>query len=176
MSSEFTYEPAVLVLSDGRAFHGRSVGASGAAFGAIVFNTAQNGSFEAITDAANAGALLAFTTPHIGNTGVGNPDSKPSVAAVIMRDPSRLASHWDSAGEFEPYLIENGVIAISHIDTRALIRHAGANYREDGDTPVLAGLFAGDEARKPVTELVETVKAQAADISSNTTTANEETK
>jgi len=163
MSAEFTYEPAVLVLDDGRAFHGRSVGAAANVFGPLHFNTAQAGYFEALTDSANANALLAFTTPHIGNTGVGDVNAKPTVSGAIMRDPSRLASHWDSAGELEPYLIENGVVAISHIDTRALIRHAGANYREDASVTV-AGLFTGDQARKPVSELVEIVKKEATNV------------
>ena len=156
MSAEFSYTPAVLVLSDGRAFHGRSVGAAGEAVGMLRFNTAQTGSFEALTAEENADALLAFTTPHIGNTGVGDLAAKATVAGVIMRDPSRLASHWDSQGELEPYLIDNGVVAISHIDTRALMRHAGANYRSD-DAPVFAGIFTGDRARAPIAELVEYV-------------------
>jgi len=157
VSSEFSYQPAVLVLGDGRAFYGRSVGVGGEVIAQLAFNTAPTGSFEALTAAENSGKLLAFTTPHIGNTGVADPESRPSVAGVIMRDPSRLASHWDSRGDLEPYLESNGVLAISHIDTRALIRHAGDNYRENAG-PVFAGLFAGERARTPVTELIETVK------------------
>ncbi len=191
MSAENSHTPAVLVLADGRAFHGRSVGAAGEAIGNLRFDTEQTGYFEAITDpetATNqAPTLLAFTTPHIGNTGIADPNREPTVAGIIMRDPSRIASHWDSRGDLEPYLVEHGVVAISHIDTRALIRHAGRNHRAGkeaehnrraggevgsnhrargevggnhpaGGEPVAAGLFTGERAWAPVHELVENVK------------------
>lgn len=161
MSAENSHTPAVLVLADGRAFHGRSVGAAGEAIGNLRFDTEQTGYFEAITDpetASNqASTLLAFTTPHIGNTGIADPNREPTVAGIIMRDPSRIASHWDSRGDLEAYLVAHGVVAISHIDTRALIRYAGRNHRAGGE-PVAAGLFTGERAWAPVHELVENVK------------------
>ena len=173
MSAENSYAPAVLVLADGRAFHGRSVGAAGEAIGNLRFDTEQTGYFEAITDPETASnqapTLLAFTTPHIGNTGIADPNREPTVAGIIMRDPSRIASHWDSRGELEPYLVEHGVVAISHIDTRALIRHAGRNHRSGNaalsaaGAPVAAGIFTGDRAWAPVHELVENVKTVSAE-------------
>jgi carbamoyl-phosphate synthase small subunit len=43
-------DKAALVLADGTVFHGRSIGAPGAAVGEVVFNTAMTGYQEILTD------------------------------------------------------------------------------------------------------------------------------
>ena len=52
---------ALLVLGDGSAFQGRSVGAPGFADGELVFNTSMTGYQEMLTDPSYAGQLLVLT-------------------------------------------------------------------------------------------------------------------
>jgi len=60
----------MLVLEDGSAFLGRSVGAEGEWTGEVVFNTSLTGYQEVITDASYWGQMVVFTCPHIGNVGI----------------------------------------------------------------------------------------------------------
>ena len=46
---------AILVLEDGRSFHGISFGTKGEAFGEMVFNTSMSGYQEILTDPSYAG-------------------------------------------------------------------------------------------------------------------------
>src|SRR5690606_39605114 len=62
--------PAVLVLEDGRVFHGRAYGAVGEAFGEAVFATGMTGYQETLTDPSYHRQVVVQTAPHIGNTGV----------------------------------------------------------------------------------------------------------
>ena len=52
---------AVLMLSDGTAFFGRSCGAQGEAFGEICFNTSLEGYLEVLTDPSYAGQSVTMT-------------------------------------------------------------------------------------------------------------------
>ena len=54
-------EPAVLVLADGTAFRGRSIGAHGAAVGEVVFNTAITGYQEILTDPSYCRQIVTLT-------------------------------------------------------------------------------------------------------------------
>ena len=44
------------------------------------------------------------------------------VAGFVMREESPVASNWRSDSTLRDYLIKNGIVAISNIDTRALVR------------------------------------------------------
>lgn len=161
-----TREEALLVFADGRIFAGRTYGATGQATGPAVFSTAITGYQELFTNPASAGQILVMTAPHIGNTGVNEADrTSPeyTLAGVVVRDPSRLASNWRAEGELEPELVAAGVVGICDIDTRAITRH----LRNQG--PLDAGIFSGtalppgalegnDAARAA---LVEAVKASS---------------
>jgi len=46
----------------------------------------------------------------------------PQVAGFIIRDESPVASNWRSERTLRDYLVENHIVAISDIDTRALTR------------------------------------------------------
>jgi len=147
---------AVLVLADGRAFYGRAFGAQGTAIGPLHFHTEQTGYPEAITASDNSGSVLAFTAPHIGNTGIEDPEAATTATGVVLRDPSRIASHWDAKEDFEPYLKRHNVVTITHVDTRALIRHAGVHHRESAG-PIYAGIFSGEEAASNLKDLISLV-------------------
>jgi carbamoyl-phosphate synthase small subunit len=124
--------PALLVLEDGAAFHGRSFGASGEAFGEAVFNTAMAGYQEVLTDPSYTNQIVTMTSPHQGNYGVNSEDVESEcvrVAGFVVREASRRTSSWRATGSLRDYLATAGVVGIEEIDTRALtlrIRQGGA--------------------------------------------------
>ena len=59
----------MLVLEDGTAFRGESVGAEGFAFGEAVFTTAMTGYQETVTDPSFAEQLVCFTARRLGAAG-----------------------------------------------------------------------------------------------------------
>jgi carbamoyl-phosphate synthase small subunit len=117
---------AILALEDGRAFRGRAFGARGERSGEIVFNTAMTGYQEILTDPSYAGQIVVMTYPHIGNYGV-NPEDVEArrvfLEGFVVREASATVSNWRAAGSLDEYLKASGVVGISDIDTRALVRH-----------------------------------------------------
>ncbi|MEP6525567.1 MAG: glutamine-hydrolyzing carbamoyl-phosphate synthase small subunit [Nocardioidaceae bacterium] len=121
-----TIAPALLVLEDGRAFHGESFGAPGETFGEAVFATGMTGYQETLTDPSYHRQVVVMTAPHVGNTGMNDEDAESSriwVAGYVVRDPARVASSWRSLRSLDDELREDGVVGISGVDTRALTRH-----------------------------------------------------
>ncbi|HEX2857042.1 MAG TPA: glutamine-hydrolyzing carbamoyl-phosphate synthase small subunit [Propionibacteriaceae bacterium] len=118
--------PAILVLEDGRAFHGRSFGAVGETFGEAVFSTGMTGYQETLTDPSYHRQVVVATAPHIGNTGWNDEDDESRriwVAGYVVRDPARRPSNWRSRRSLDDELVAQGVVGIQGIDTRALTRH-----------------------------------------------------
>ncbi|MEV7132050.1 glutamine-hydrolyzing carbamoyl-phosphate synthase small subunit [Arthrobacter sp. NPDC093128] len=149
---------AVLVLEDGRIFRGRSYGATGTALGEAVFATGMTGYQETITDPSYARQLVVQTAPHIGNTGVNADDAESRriwVAGYIVRDAARRPSNWRSERSLDSELVEQGIVGIQGVDTRAITRH----LREH--KTMRAGIFSGEAARATDKELVDTVLASA---------------
>ncbi len=117
---------AILVLEDGRTFHGASFGADGEAFGEMVFNTSMSGYQEILTDPSYAGQIVCMTYPLIGNYGVNEEDvesRRPWVEGFVVREASRIVSNFRSTMSLQDYLKTNNIVGIEHIDTRALVRH-----------------------------------------------------
>jgi len=115
---------AKLVLSNGIVFPGFSFGASGTAIGEIVFNTGMTGYQEVITDPSYYGQILTFTYPEIGNTGINLEDSESNITVkgIIVRNYSSNNSNWRSLKSFNQWLVENKIIGLYGIDTRALVK------------------------------------------------------
>ncbi len=148
--------PAVLVLEDGRVFRGQAYGAIGTTVGEAVFSTGMSGYQETLTDPSYHRQVVVMTAPHIGNTGVNDEDPESSriwVAGYVVRDPAIRPSSWRSRRTLEDDLIDQGVVGISGIDTRALTRH----LRELGAMRV--GIFSGEEAGEDVEALRQRVLA-----------------
>ena len=117
---------AFLVLDDGRIFEGKSWAATGRTFGEAVFQTGMTGYQETLTDPSYHRQVVVMTAPHIGNTGVNTPDNESKkiwVAGFVVRNPSTIASNWRSEKDLEAELIDQGIVGIQGIDTRALTRH-----------------------------------------------------
>lgn len=138
-----TSASAVLVLEDGTRYAGRAYGAHGQTLGEAVFATGMTGYQETLTDPSYAGQIVVMTAPHIGNTGVNDEDPESGriwVAGYVVRDPSRVVSNFRATRSLDDDLVEQGIVGISGIDTRALtrrLRDAGA---------MRAGIFSGEHA------------------------------
>ena len=132
---------AVLVLEDGSRYTGRAYGATGQTLGEVVFSTGMTGYQETLTDPSYAGQIVLMTAPHIGNTGANDTDMESRkiwVAGFIVRDPARRVSNFRAQRSLDEDLVDDGVVGISGVDTRAITRHirsAGA---------MRAGVFSGD--------------------------------
>ena len=147
-------DPAVLVLEDGRSFTGFAYGSVGETVGEAVFSTGMSGYQETLTDPSYHRQVVIMTAPHIGNTGVNDEDNESHriwVAGYVVRDPAVRPSSWRSRRPLEDELVEQGVVGISGIDTRALTRH----LRERGAMRV--GVFSGELARESQDLLLERV-------------------
>lgn len=128
----------VLALADGTVLQGVGVGATGAALGEVVFNTAMTGYQEILTDPSYMSQILAFTFPHVGNVGVNVEDveqigdgSGTSARGAIFRDLPTDPANWRSNGDLDGWMKRRGVVGLSGVDTRALtkiIRDKGAPH------------------------------------------------
>ena len=148
---------AFFVLDDGRIFEGRSWAAMGKTFGEAVFQTGMTGYQETLTDPSYHKQVVVMTAPHIGNTGVNDFDNESKkywVAGFVVRNPSTLTSNWRSENDLEAELIEQGIVGIQGVDTRAITRH----LRDRGAMRV--GIFSGEDLTRE--EMVIEVRKQPA--------------
>lgn len=165
---------AILMLEDGRVFHGKSYGAEGKNFGELVFATGMTGYQETLTDPSYAGQIVVQTAPHIGNTGVNARDEESSrvwVAGYVVRDPSRVVSNFRAEKSLDEELVAYGIVGISGIDTRALTRH----LRDRG--AMRAGIFSGAAAdtdeNQMLAEVREATQMAGLSLSDTVTTASD---
>ena len=123
---------ACLMFSDGNVFYGKGFGVEGIVTGELCFNTSMTGYQEIITDPSYAGQIIAFTFPHIGNTGINCEDhehQRISAEGIIVKSIPTEPSNWRSIKSLDNWLREQNKIGIGHIDTRRLtqiIRKRGA--------------------------------------------------
>jgi len=117
---------AILILKDGTMFEGKSVGIDGTAVGEICFNTGTTGYQEIFTDPSYYGQLMVTTNAHIGNYGV-NSDEEESegikIAGLVCRNFSFDYSRINAEENLLDYFKKQNFVAISDIDTRALVRY-----------------------------------------------------
>jgi carbamoyl-phosphate synthase small subunit len=154
-SARLTRDPAVLVLEDGTRYTGRAYGARGETLGEVVFATGMTGYQETITDPSYAGQIVLQTAPHIGNTGVNDEDPESRriwVAGYVVRDPSRMVSNWRANRSLDEALVEDGIVGISGIDTRAVTRR----IRSSGS--MRGGVFSGEAASLDADEQLRRVR------------------
>ena len=128
----------VLALADGTVLQGLGCGAVGSAPGEVVFNTAMTGYQEILTDPSYMSQILAFTFPHVGNTGVNLEDveqigggAETSARGAIFRDLPTDPANWRSDSDFDAWMKRRGVVGLAGVDTRALtarIRDSGAPH------------------------------------------------
>ncbi|MGH7114224.1 MAG: glutamine-hydrolyzing carbamoyl-phosphate synthase small subunit, partial [Stellaceae bacterium] len=117
---------AALVLGDGTVFWGSGFGARGTAVGEICFNTAMTGYQEILTDPSYAAQIITFTFPHIGNVGTNLEDveaTTPAARGLVVHSRVTGPANWRATGPLDIWLAARGLIGISGIDTRRLVRH-----------------------------------------------------
>ena len=124
--SESLYPSAILLLEDGKVFHGRACGAIGTTTGELCFNTGMTGYQEIFTDPSYYGQLMVTTHVHIGNYGIEEHENESNgikIAGLICRTFNDIPSRKRAQSSLKKFFIDNGIVAISDIDTRSLVRY-----------------------------------------------------
>ena len=119
-------KPAILILADGHVFHGNAFGKIGTTTGEICFNTGMTGYQEVFTDPSYTGQVLIMNNVHIGNYGVKDTDVESStvkIRGLIARNLEEQFSRLLADGDLNTYLVNNNLVAIDNLDTRALVAH-----------------------------------------------------
>jgi carbamoyl-phosphate synthase small subunit len=117
---------AVLALEDGTIWSGSAFGAIGERSGEVVFNTAMTGYQEVLSDPSYFGQIVVMTAPHIGNTGVNHEDGESRkwwLSGFVVRSASTQVSNWRADNSLDAEMQAQGIVGITGIDTRALVRH-----------------------------------------------------
>ena len=121
-----TRKKAILILKDGTMFEGKSVGIDGTAVGEICFNTGTTGYQEIFTDPSYYGQLMVTTNAHIGNYGINEQEEESEgikIAGLVCRNFSFDYSRVNAQESLLDYFKKQNFVAISDIDTRALVRY-----------------------------------------------------
>ncbi len=120
------HKEAYLVLEDGTVFKGLSVGKIGTTGGEICFNTGMTGYQEIYTDPSYYGQIIVNTTSHIGNYGVLDIEQESGsvkFSGLVCKSFSDIFSRKTANGSLQEYFEKQGIVGISEIDTRQLVRH-----------------------------------------------------
>lgn len=121
---------AIVLLADGTIFHGKSIGIEGTSTGEICFNTGMTGYQEVFTDPSYFGQLMVTTNAHIGNYGINNEEVESEgikISGLICRNFSFTHSRVDSDGNLKDWFEKHNLVAVSDIDTRALVSYIRDN-------------------------------------------------
>lgn len=121
-----TQNKALLLLADGTIFEGKSIGIEGTAFGELCYNTGMTGYQEIFTDPSYFGQLMLTTSPHIGNYGVQREEIESDsikISGLVCKNFSTEFSRPSGTNSLKNYFIEHKIMAISDIDTRAVVRY-----------------------------------------------------
>lgn len=161
------YRRAVLVLANGKVFHGKGIGKTKKIYGELVFTTATATGFNcSLTDPSNKFQIYMFTYPLIGNYGV-PPWQKDEYGiykwfegdriwteGVVVHEACKKPSHYESVKTFEEFLIEQGIPGIEDIDTRELTQI----LRTEGVQSGMLEVFEKGQKIPTDEELVKEVK------------------
>ena len=151
-----TRKKALVLLADGTIFYGKSVGIEGTSTGEICFNTGMTGYQEIFTDPSYFGQLMVSTNAHIGNYGVNKEEVESDgikISGLICRNFSFTHSRVDSDGNLKDWFTEHNLVAISDVDTRALV----AYIRDNG---AMNAIISTD------TDNIDALKKQLAEVPS----------
>jgi carbamoyl-phosphate synthase small subunit len=117
---------AVLLLADGTSFKGFAIGKAGTTGGELCFNTGMTGYQEIYTDPSYYGQIILNSTAHIGNYGTVPQEaesSKVQIKGLVVKTFSEIYSRQTAQESLQTYLEKAGIVGISDIDTRQLVRH-----------------------------------------------------
>ena len=125
-----TRKRALVLLADGTIFYGKSVGIEGTSTGEICFNTGMTGYQEIFTDPSYFGQIMVMANAHIGNYGINDKEVESEgikISGLICRNFSFTHSRVDSNGNLKDWFEEHNIVAISDVDTRALVAYIRDN-------------------------------------------------
>ncbi len=125
-----TRKKALVLLADGTIFYGKSIGIEGTSTGEICFNTGMTGYQEIFTDPSYFGQLMVTANAHIGNYGVNDDEVESEgikISGLICRNFSFTHSRVNSVGNLKDWFVQNNLVAISDVDTRALVAYIRDN-------------------------------------------------
>lgn len=114
-----------LVLEDGSQFYGYGFGADRQVVCELVFNTSIVGYQEILSDPSYMGQMVVMTYPLIGNYGITDEDFEtkvPYIGGMVVRENNDLPSNFRYTKTFGEVLEENGIPAISGVDTRMITK------------------------------------------------------
>jgi carbamoyl-phosphate synthase small subunit len=117
---------AILLLADGTIHYGKAFGIKGTTVGEICFNTGMTGYQEVFTDPSYYGQIVVMNNVHIGNYGVKQDEVESDsikIKGLICRNLEEVYSRKMAEGSVEDYLVQNKVVCIEGVDTRALVAH-----------------------------------------------------
>ncbi|MEZ4803857.1 MAG: glutamine-hydrolyzing carbamoyl-phosphate synthase small subunit [Gelidibacter sp.] len=121
---------AIILLADGTIFHGKSIGKNGSAFGEVCFNTGTTGYQEIFTDPSYYGQIMVATNAHIGNYGTLTDEVESEtikIAGLVCKNFSFNYSRVAADDSLENFFEKNNLLAISDVDTRALVSYIRDN-------------------------------------------------
>jgi carbamoyl-phosphate synthase small subunit len=124
--SDTQRKPAVLMLQDGTVWYGKAAGKIGTTTGEICFNTGMTGYQEIFTDPSYYGQILVATSVHIGNYGTKQTEIESAhmkIAGLICKTFNVSYSRTQADDDIQHYFDTEGVVGISDVDTRAIVRH-----------------------------------------------------
>jgi len=126
-----TKKKALILLADGTIFYGKAVGGrEGTAVGEVCFNTGMTGYQEIFTDPSYYGQLMVTTNAHIGNYGAHLDEVESDsvkIAGLICKNFSYEYSRPSADMSLLEFLDKNNLLAISDVDTRALVSYIRDN-------------------------------------------------
>ena len=117
---------AILLLEDGKYFEGKAAGAIGTTTGEICFNTGMTGYQEIFTDPSYYGQIIVMNNVHVGNYGVNELDVESEsikISGMICKKFNTGFSRPAGQKSLQDYFTEAGVVSISDVDTRAIVRY-----------------------------------------------------
>lgn len=158
----------IVVLEDGTVFQGKSAGIIGTSTGEICFNTGMTGYQEIYTDPSYFGQLMVCATAHIGNYGIDQDETESDsvkIAGLICKKFSNGYSRPMADGSLQNYFEDNQIVAITDVDTRALVRH----IRDKGAMNVIISSEEFDVDRLKA-QLKEVPSMQGLELSSKVST------
>lgn len=115
-----------IALADGTIATGVAIGKRGEVGGELCFNTSMTGYQEIMTDPSYFGQIMMMTYPHIGNYGTMDVDMEahePMISGLVVRAFSHQFSNRLADRSLDAFMRNHGVVGISDVDTRTLVRH-----------------------------------------------------
>jgi len=112
-----------LVLENGSVFEGDLISAKKECIGGVILHTEVVGYQEIMTDPANAGKIIVFTYPLIGNYGVSKKfyeSKKAWVAGFVIKEKSKTYSNWQAEGSLDDFIKKEKLTCLNGCDTRTI--------------------------------------------------------